>query len=181
MGPGGRRDDSCIGGRAMTPHLRPGIIAALAVLALDQASKLWLINIYELGQRGAVKITPFFDLVLIWNTGISYGWFQTEGATGPAILLIVKAIAVIVLAIWMARSHTRIATIALGLIIGGAIGNAIDRFTYGAVADFAHFHLQIGGKDHSWYVFNLADVAIVAGVAALLYDSFLGVPAAKAP
>jgi len=70
---------------------------------------------------------------------------------------------------------------ALGLIIGGAIGNAIDRFAYGAVVDFALFHVQIGGKTFNWYVFNLADAAIVAGVAALLYDSFLGVPAAKAP
>jgi signal peptidase II len=66
------------------------------------------------------------------------------------------------------------ATVALGLIIGGAIGNAIDRAAYGAVVDFALFHLQIGGKSFNWYVFNLADVAIVAGVAALLYDSFLG-------
>ena len=87
----------------------------------------------------------------------------------------------IVLAIWMARSRTLLATVALGLIIGGAIGNAIDRFAYGAVVDFALFHVQIGGKTYNWYVFNLADVAIVAGVAALLYDSFLGVPAAKAP
>jgi signal peptidase II len=67
------------------------------------------------------------------------------------------------------------------MIIGGAIGNAIDRFAYGAVVDFALFHLQIGGKPYSWYVFNLADSAIVAGVAALLYDSFVKVPAAKAP
>jgi signal peptidase II len=81
----------------------------------------------------------------------------------------------------MARSHTAVATIALGLIIGGAIGNGIDRFTYGAVVDFALFHVQIAGKPFNWYIFNLADVAIVAGVAALLYDSFLGVPAAKAP
>ena len=95
--------------------------------------------------------------------------------------MLIKAVAVVVLAIWMARSQTLLATIALGLIIGGAIGNAIDRFAYGAVVDFALFHLQIGGKTFNWYVFNLADVAIVAGVAGLLYDSFLGVPAAKAP
>ena len=119
--------------------------------------------------------------MLAWNTGISYGWFQNESATGQVVLLAVKAAAVIILAIWMARSRTMIATIALGLIIGGAIGNAIDRFAYGAVVDFALFHVQIGGNTFNWYVFNLADVAIVAGVAALLYDSFLGVPAAKAP
>ena len=160
---------------------RPGVIAALAVLALDQASKMWLLFVFEIAHRGAVKVTPFFDLVLAWNTGISYGWFQNESAAGQAIRLAVKAVAVVVLAIWMARSRSRLATIGLGLIIGGAIGNAIDRLAYGAVVDFALFHVEIGGKPFNWYVFNVADVAIVAGVAALLYDSFLGVPAAKAP
>jgi signal peptidase II len=81
----------------------------------------------------------------------------------------------------MARSRTWLATLALGLIIGGAIGNAIDRFAYGAVVDFALFHLQIGGNRWEWYVFNLADVAIVAGVAALLYDSLWGHPPQKRP
>ena len=168
-------------GGGLTLQLRAGVIAGLAVLALDQASKLWLLRVFDIGHRGAVKVTPFFDLVLAWNTGISYGWFQNEGAAGQAILLAVKAVAVIILAVWMARSRTLIATLALGLIIGGAIGNAIDRFAYGAVVDFALFHVQISGNTFNWYVFNLADVAIVAGVAALLYDSFLGIPAAKAP
>jgi signal peptidase II len=81
----------------------------------------------------------------------------------------------------MVRSRTLLPTVSLGLIIGGAIGNAIDRFVHGAVVDFALFHLEIGGNDFSWYVFNLADVAIVAGVIALLYDSLLVGPAAKAP
>jgi signal peptidase II len=166
----------------MTPSLRPGIIAAVAALMLDQASKLWLLFVFDIARRGTVQVTPFFDLVPAWNIGISFGWFQNDSAAGQAILLIVKAVAVIVLVVWMARwSRTRTATIALGLIIGGAIGNAIDRFAYGAVFDFALFHLQIGEKTFSWYVFNLADTAIVAGVAALLYDSFFGVPAVKAP
>jgi signal peptidase II len=165
----------------MTSQLRPGVIAALAVLAFDQASKLWLLFVFDLAHRGAVKVTPFLDLVLAWNIGISFGWFQNDSQIAQIILMLIKAVAVIVLAIWMARSRTLIATIALGLIIGGAVGNAIDRFAYGAVVDFALFHVQIGGNTFNWYVFNLADVAIVAGVAALLYDSFLGVPAVKAP
>jgi signal peptidase II len=169
------------GSGRLTSHLRSGIIAAIAVLMLDQASKLWLLFVFDIGHRGAVKVTPFFDLVLAWNVGISFGWFQNDSQGAQIMLMIVKAVAVVVLAIWMARSRTLIATLALGLIIGGAIGNAIDRFAYGAVVDFALFHLQIGGKTYNWYVFNLADVAIVAGVAALLYDSFLGVPAVKAP
>src|SRR6202171_4434387 len=182
MGPRFRGDDVvvCFGGR-MTSRLRPGIIAAIAVLALDQASKLWLLFVFDIARRGAVAVTPFFDLVLAWNVGISFGWFQNDSQLAQIGLIIVKAVAVIVLAIWMARSRTALATIALGLIIGGAIGNGIDRFAYGAVVDFALFHLQIGGNTYNWYVFNLADVGIVAGVAALLYDSFRGVPAAKAP
>jgi signal peptidase II len=165
----------------MTSHLRLGLIAAVSVLALDQASKFWLLRIFDIGHRGTVRLTPFFDLVLAFNPGISFGWFQNDGPTAQFILLLIKAAAVSILAVWMARSRTLVATLALGLIIGGAIGNAIDRFAYGAVVDFALFHVQIGGNTFNWYVFNLADVAIVAGVAALLYDSFLGVPAAKAP
>ncbi len=165
----------------MTSRLRPGIIAALVVLALDQAAKLWLLFVFDIAHRGAVKLTPFLDLVLAWNVGISFGWFQNDGPLAQIILMAIKAVAVIVLAVWMAWSRTLIATVALGLIIGGAVGNAIDRFAYGAVVDFALFHVRFGEKTYNWYVFNLADVAIVAGVAALLYDSFLGVPAAKAP
>ena len=169
------------GSSGLTRPLRAGIVAAILVLALDQASKYWLLFVFDIGHRGAVRLTPFFDLVLAWNVGISFGWFQDDGTAAQIGLMAVKAVAVIVLAVWMARSRTLLAALALGLIIGGAIGNAIDRFAYGAVVDFALFHLQIGGKPFNWYVFNLADVAIVAGVAALLYDSFLGVPAVKAP
>ena len=165
----------------MTGHLRLGLITAVVVLVLDQASKLWLLRVFDIGHRGAVKLAPFFDLVLAFNPGISFGWFQNDSPTAQVILVLIKAVAVVILAVWMARSRTLIATIALGLIIGGAIGNAVDRFAYGAVVDFALFHVQIGENTFNWYVFNLADVAIVAGVAALLYDSFLGVPAAKAP
>jgi signal peptidase II len=151
------------------------------VLVLDQASKFWLVRVFDIAHRGAVKVTPFFDLVLAWNQGISFGWFQNDGPMAQIVLLAIKAVAVVILAVWMARSHTLLATIALGLIIGGAVGNGIDRFAYGAVVDFALFHVQIGENTFNWYVFNLADVAIVAGVTALLYDSFLGIPAAKAP
>jgi signal peptidase II len=164
----------------MTP-LRAGILAAVVTLVVDQASKLWLLNGFDLARRGVVKVMPFFDLVLAWNIGISFGWLQNDGQAAQFALMAVKVVAVIALAIWMAWSRTRLATVALGLIIGGAIGNGIDRLAYGAVVDFALFHIEVGGNTYNWYVFNLADVAIVAGVAALLYDSFLGVPAAKAP
>jgi signal peptidase II len=169
------------GGDGLTSPLRPGIIAAVATLLIDQACKLWLLFAFDLAHRGTVRVTPFFDLVLAWNTGITFGWFQNDSQIAQMVLMAVKVVAVVALAIWMARSRTLLATIALGLIIGGAIGNAIDRLAYGAVVDFALFHVQIGGNTYYWYVFNLADTAIVAGVIALLYDSFLGVGAAKAP
>src|SRR6266581_1583232 len=169
MDPRVRGDDTdyCIGRFAMTSQLRAGVVAAIATLVIDQASKLWLLFVFDIAHRGAVKVTPFFDLALAWNVGISFGWFQNDSQFAQISLMVIKAVAVIVLAIWMARSRTPLATIALGLIIGGAIGNGIDRFAYGAVVDFALFHLQIGGNTYNWYVFNLADVAIVAGVAAL--------------
>ena len=169
------------GSERVTSPLRAGLIAAIVTLVLDQATKLWLLYGLDLGHLGAVRVTPFFDLVLEWNIGISFGWFQYDNQLAQIGLMTVKALAVIALAIWMARSRTLLATLALGLIIGGAIGNAIDRLVYGAVVDFALFHVEIRGNTFNWYVFNLADVAIVAGVIGLLYDSFLGVPAAKAP
>jgi signal peptidase II len=158
-----------------------GALAAIVTLALDQASKYWLLHVLDIVHRGTVHVTPFFDLVLAWNIGISFGLLQNDSPTAQLALMLVKAAAVIALGIWMARSRTVLATIALGLIIGGAIGNAIDRIVYGAVVDFALFHIEIAGNTYTWYVFNLADTAIVAGVAALLYDSFMGIPAAKAP
>ena len=158
-----------------------GLIAAVAALALDQASKFWLLSVFDLANRGVVHVAPFFDLVLTLNKGVSYGWFQTTSASGEMVLLGVKVAAVIGLGIWLARAQSAVAAAGLGLIIGGAIGNAIDRFTFGAVVDFALFHIELAGKDRDWYVFNLADVAIVAGVIGLLYDSFVGTTAVKQP
>lgn len=165
----------------MSPLLRSGLIAAIVTLIVDQASKLWLLHVFDIGRRGMVRVTPFFDLVLAWNTGISYGWLQDMGPTGQTLLMAGKGLAIVLLAIWMSRSQTRLAVIGLGFIIGGAIGNAIDRIAYGAVVDFALFHVAIGEKTYSWYVFNVADAAIVAGVAALLYDSLFAPAAAKTP
>jgi signal peptidase II len=158
-----------------------GLAVALATAVIDQASKLWLLFVFELGGRGTVRVTPFFDLVLIWNTGISYGWFQQDGPFGQGALLALKLVAVALLWIWMARSTTRLSALGLGLIIGGALGNGIDRVLYGAVADFALFHVTTATWSFRWYVFNLADVAIVAGVAALLYESLFGEAPQKRP
>ena len=158
-----------------------GVVVALATAAVDQAVKLWLLFGFDLGARGAVHLGPFIDLVLVWNTGISYGLFPQAGPLGQWALLAIKAVAVVLLWVWLSHATSRLTALALGLIIGGAIGNAIDRAAYGAVADFVLFHIDTSGWTFRWYVFNLADVGIVAGVIGLLYESLLGRDAAKAP
>ena len=163
------------------PLLRFGLVVAAVVCALDQALKLWLVYGFELGQRGLVRIMPGVDLVLTWNTGISYGLFPQDGDVGRWILIAIKAVAVVLLTIWLSRTRSRLTALALGLIIGGAVGNGIDRLTFGAVADFVLFYIKTASARHDWYVFNLADAAIVAGVIGLLYESIVGERAAKAP
>jgi signal peptidase II len=163
------------------PLTRFALAVALVAAAIDQATKLWLLFVFDLGTRGIVTLTPFLDLALVWNTGISYGLLRQEGRLGQWVLLALKAIAVILLWIWLARTSSRLTALSLGLIIGGAIGNAIDRLAYGAVADFVLFHVTTASFSFKWYVFNLADVAIVAGVIGLLYETVVGGDAAKAP
>src|SRR4029078_12894793 len=135
----------------------------------------------DLDTTGPLRLGAFFDLVLARNTGISYGLFQTQGALGQRILLGFKTVAVLLLVVWLAHAQDRLTALSLGLIIGGAIGNAIDRLAYGWVADFVFFHISTANRRFDWYVFNLADVAIVAGVIGLLYDSLVMDRAAKAP
>jgi len=163
------------------PLTRLGLYAAVATAALDQALKLWLLFVFDLGGRGRVPLGRFVDLVLTWNTGVSYGLFKQESFSGQLVLLGIKAAAVVLLWFWLARAGSRLAALSLGLIIGGAVGNAVDRLAYGAVADFVLFHVTTTGWTFNWYVFNLADAGIVAGVIGLLYDSIFGRGAVKAP
>ncbi len=161
--------------------IRLGLSAAVVTAVLDQAVKLWLLYGYDLPGRGRVAVAPYLDLVLAWNTGISYGLFQQVGPLGQWALFALKIIAVVLLGLWLARSGSRLSGLALGLIIGGAIGNAVDRVVHGAVMDFVLFHITAATWTFNWYVFNVADVAIVAGVVALLYESLFAEDAAKAP
>jgi signal peptidase II len=163
-------------------HLtRLGLAVGLATAAIDQASKLWLIYVFDIQARIPVRITPFLDLVLVWNKGISYGLFQQEGAAGQWALLAIKAAAIVLLWFWLARTGSRLTAVALGLITGGAVGNGIDSFVHEGVADFVLFHITTQTIHFNWYVFNFADTAIVAGVAGLLYESLFRDGAAKAP
>jgi len=160
---------------------RFGLTIAVIACVLDQASKLYLMFVYDLASRSPIRLGPFFDFVFVRNAGISYGLFQTETAAGQWVLLGLKIAAVVALWVWLARVTDRLTAASLGLIIGGAIGNAIDRFAYGWVFDFVFFHIWTANWRFNWYVFNLADVAIVAGVIGLLYESLRGDRAAKAP
>jgi signal peptidase II len=151
---------------AMTPRgLGAGV--ALATLAADQANKLWLIFVYGIEARQPVRLTPFLDVIYAKNTGISYSLLRASSEMGRYVLLAFALAATLFLGAWLWRAQTKTVAIALGLIIGGALGNGYDRFAYGFVADFYHFYVGT----FSWYVFNFADVAIVGGVALLLYDS----------
>ena len=146
-----------------------GLVAALAMLGLDQGHKVWMLFSYDIAAKTPVRLTPFLDLVLAWNPGISYSLFSATSASGRMLLLGATLAATLALAVWLWFAAKPLIGLALGLLVGGALGNAWDRFAYGAVADFFHFH--VGG--FSWYVFNLADCGIVAGVAILLYDSLV--------
>jgi len=158
-----------------------GLTIAAITCAADQASKFWLLSDFDLANRGSVAVAPFFKLVLTWNTGISYGLFPQQGPVGAWALLAFKAAAIVFLWVWLTRSPSRLTAAALGLIVGGAVGNAIDRLHWPGVMDFVLFHIETAGFSFRWYVFNVADVAIVAGVVGLLYESLLGGGAAKAP
>jgi signal peptidase II len=152
----------------MNPTRRLFLIALVLTLVLDQASKLYLYFIVDIAARQPIEVTSFLNLILVWNQGISYGMFQQTSEFGRWALTLFKVAAAIGLSVWAWRAQEKWLCLGLGLIAGGALGNAIDRVLYGAVLDFAHL---FWGK-LSWYVFNIADAAIVVGVLFLLYDSF---------
>ena len=152
------------------PLSRLGVGIAVLTLGLDQAHKWWMLLVYRIEDRGRVAVTPFLDLVYVKNLGISYGLFLQESRWGQWLLTGFAVVAVLAMAVWLARWVVdRVVAVSLGLIMGGAISNAIDRLVLGGVADFFSLH----AFGFYWYVFNIADAAIVAGVCGLLYDSLV--------
>lgn len=145
------------------------------IVAIDQGNKFYFLWSLELQEGVRQTLLPFLDIVLVWNKGISYGLFQQNTQLGAWILVGAKFFIVIGLLFWLHLEKRALAQYAISFIIGGALGNMIDRYLYGAVADFYLLHWQ----NLEWYVFNLADVAIVIGVALLIYEEVVKRPQSK--
>ena len=155
----------------MTPQ-RLGWIVAVVSLIADQLSKNLLLYGWQfraLGPAARIDVLPFFNMVMVWNRGVSYGLFPAGSFAGTLLLIVLSLAAVAGLSWWLSKAERLWLGFGLGLVIGGALGNVIDRVLYGAVADFFHFY----AFGHDWYVFNVADAAITVGVVVLLLDAFI--------
>lgn len=145
---------------------KAGAAVAASALVLDQASKTWILE-SVMNPPSVIEVTPFFNIVLAWNRGVSFGMFNQQSDYGPYLLTGLALVIVIALSIWLWRASSRWAALALGLIIGGAIGNVIDRIRFGAVVDFLDFH----AFGYHWPAFNVADSAICVGAVILILES----------
>ncbi|MEK4032686.1 signal peptidase II [Methylocystis sp. IM2] len=143
---------------------------------VDQTHKFWMLHVFGIESRPPVTLAPFLDVTLSWNYGVSYSLFPAHEGAGRALLLAGQAVIVAVLLAWMWRARSRLTALALGLVVGGALGNALDRVARGAVADFFYLHTTLPVGPLANYVFNVADVAITAGVALLLFESIFPPP-----
>jgi signal peptidase II len=148
-----------------------GLIAALVVLVADQFSKWWVLNVLDLPDLRQIVLLPVLNLTMVMNPGVTFGLLTGLGAWGHIILIAMAMAVVIALGFWLRRAESRTMAVAIGAIAGGAVGNVIDRIRFGRVIDFIHFHIGTPWGDVSWYVFNLADAAIVCGVAVLVLES----------
>jgi lipoprotein signal peptidase len=146
-----------------------GLVAALIVLGADQGSKYWILNGLDLPDRHQVVLLPVLNLTMVWNQGVTFGLLNGLGAWSHFVLAAIALVVVGALCLWLRRAEHALTALAIGAIAGGAVGNVIDRLRYGAVVDFIHAHIG----QWSWYVFNVADAAIVCGVAALILESQL--------
>ena len=154
--------------KAWGPLSKLGLSMAILAFVLDQAHKWWMLGPFDIEAKRRVTVTPFLDLVIGWNKGISYGLFAQHSELGRYALVVMSVVISGALWVWLARTVRPLTGAGLGLVIGGALANALDRIIHSAVADFFLLH----AFGYSWYIFNIADVAIVAGVGVLLYESW---------
>jgi lipoprotein signal peptidase len=157
----------------MPAPLRTGLVFAALLLIADQASKYWVLEVINLPQWRNIPVIEMgpvgLDLTMVWNRGVTFGLFSGEGSWNHLILAALALVVAGFLLRWLMRSETRLVTYALGAVIGGAVGNVIDRVRFGAVVDFVDVHAW----GWHWYVFNVADAAIVCGVLALVADALI--------
>ena len=149
--------------------LRLGLTIATVTAVLDQALKWWIVE-HVMQPPRVIPITPFFNLVMGWNRGVSFGLFNSDSPWSQWLLSALAGVIVVALVIWLRQVSRRRLAAAIGLVIGGAIGNVIDRLRYGAVADFLDLHVA---GEH-WPAFNLADSAITVGAVVLVLDALFG-------
>ena len=148
-----------------------GLFVAILVLIADQATKWWILEIMLVRPppERIIPVAPFFDLVLVWNRGVSFGLFNNDSGVNAGIFSVLASVIVIGLLAWLRRAKDPIIVLGIGLVIGGAVGNVIDRLVHRAVVDFLDFYV---GAWH-WPAFNVADAAICVGVFALVLDGLL--------
>jgi len=146
-----------------------GLITGMIVLAADQVSKWWVLHVLDLPELRQVVLLPVLNLTMVWNQGVTFGLLNGLGSWGHVLLAVIALAVVVALGFWLRRAESKVVAVAIGAIAGGAIGNVIDRVRFGAVVDFIHAHVDTPWGDYSWYVFNVADAAIVCGVAVLIF------------
>nr|WP_276510288.1 signal peptidase II [Acetobacter farinalis] len=147
-----------------------GFLVLMLALSADQLSKYWILYGLDLPDRVSIAILPFLNFTMVWNHAVTFGMFGGLGDAGRILFSIIALSVACGLLVWMARTPSRLTAACVGAITGGAIGNVIDRVRYGAVVDFIHAH----AFGWSWYVFNVADSAIVCAVCVLVLQSVLG-------
>jgi signal peptidase II len=152
--------------------MKLGLTAAAIALVLDQVSKFAFYDLLVAKEQRAIEVLPFFNLVTVWNYGISFGMFNSGSASGSIIFVGLALAIVVALLVWLRNVTTPLVAAALGLVIGGAIGNVIDRLRFGAVFDFLDFH----AAGWHWPAFNIADSAICIGVFLLCIDALFLTP-----
>ncbi len=154
----------------MSGMLRLGLAVAAVILVADQATKHYFYDLLVIGGVRYIEVLPFFNLVTVWNYGVSFGMMTNDSQLGPWLFVALALAITVALVVWLRRATTRMVALALGMVIGGAIGNVVDRLRYGAVFDFLDFH----AFGWHWPAFNLADSGISIGVILLLADGLLG-------
>ena len=151
--------------------MRLGLAVAFVVAVIDQLAKAWILSLFaaEAGER-IIRVAPVLNFALVMNRGVSFGLFNTDASLNAVVFALIAALIVAALLVWLARARDRLLQVAIGLVVGGAVGNVVDRLLRGAVVDFLDVHV---GEWH-WFIFNLADAAISVGVGLMVIDGLRG-------